>query len=137
MMDKYILSLLLTVVIGPLISGVVVFWWQSRVRAKERTEVAPLEMYQAALQSSQREMSANREQLVLFMKDHMKEDKEERERDRTERDQLVEVLTKTAEAIRAVKDELVEHRAEERDRTASLHVRLDEIKTEVLRRGNV
>ena len=129
-MDKYLLSLILTVIIGPLV-GYYIHKMRTRVDLDAQKEKAPFEVLQAAITSREREISVSREQMALFIKDHMKEDREERALDRQERDQLIEVLTQSVEAMRAVKDELGAHRQEEAVRTAAIHARLDDIKSDV------
>lgn len=134
-MDKYILGLVLTLVIGPII-GFYVHKWRTRADTEAVKDRAPIEVLKAAIDSREREISAARDQLSLFFKDHMREDREERIKDREERDALVEVLTKTAASIQAVNENLTQMRQENRERTAAIHTRLDDIKTEVIRSKN-
>lgn len=134
-MDKYILGLVLTLVIGPIV-GFYVHKWRTRADTEAQKDRAPLEVMKAALDSREREIIAARDQLTIFFKEHLKEDQQERVRDREERDALVEVLTKTAASIQAVNENLTQMRQENRERTAQVHLRLDDIKTEVLRSKN-
>ena len=61
-----------------------------------------------------------------FLQTHMRQDVEERAK-------LIEVLTRLGDTMSATKDEIVANRVEQRERTAVIHERLNEIHLDVAR----
>ena len=95
-----------------------------RERAGIRREDQPLVTMQKALDKAYAESAAAREQVEKLMANHL-------EHDRQDRDRLIEVLTETKEAMRTIKDEIVEHRAEERERAGAIHARFNTVSQDI------
>ncbi len=123
MIDKYILGLILTLIVGPAVTYYLTKRKAENDTAKKYAE-APLEAVQGA-----------NAQLVAFVREQMADARKERETDHKEREQLVTVLTETKEAMRALRDEIQDHREEERRRAAEMSAKLEEINREVIRSG--
>lgn len=140
-MDKYILSLLLTSIVAPALAYYLARWKLKDELAAVK-EKAPYEVLTNAL----KQRDAQLEGLVLARSKEAQADKAaaasdkaasdkataaDREKASAERIQLAQVLTKVAAAMDAIKDELVEHRREERERIATVHNRLNEIQKDL------
>lgn len=114
-MDRTIALALISGIAVPIV-GYLVYRWKARVDVEKRQDEAPLEL----LKQAQQEINTSRTQLYTFMNNHL-------EHDRQEREKLIEVLTEQKETMKAISQDLIQHRAEERERTGSFHERLNEI----------
>lgn len=112
-MDRTIALALITTVLAPVV-GYLVFKFRARVEVEKRQDEAPLDL----LKQAQQEIAQSRTQLYTFMNNHL-------EHDRMEREKLIEVLTEQKEAMKSISQDLIEHRQEERERTASFHERFN------------
>lgn len=122
-MDKYILSLILTSILAPAL-GYFLAKWKLRDELAAMKDKAPYEVLTNALKQ--------REAVITdLVRNRNAEERASDQERQQERVQLVEVLTKVAGAMDAIKDELVEHRREERERVAAIHNRLNEIQKDL------
>lgn len=108
-MDKTLVMPIIGALAGGLTTWFMV-WAKKRtaqVEVEKRQEEAPLVALERVLGQQQ-----------AFMGEHLKNDREDRA-------QVVKALTQITESLRALNDDMVEHRQEERERTASLHERFN------------
>ena len=88
----------LSIVIGPVV-GYLVYRWKlsaeleiSAARHALEKEDAPVKILTAALESKDRELGEFRSQLNTFLTNHMEHDRQEREAQTAERQNVVEIL---------------------------------------------
>ena len=120
-------GMLLTAVVAPLI-GVMAYRWRARIDAWKqgqdavvRAEEAPMALMQKALAHRDAEVTQAREQLFTLVTNHLAHDS-------AERAGLVEVMTQCKDTMRAIQDEIVAHRAADRQHYEAIMTSLAEIK---------
>lgn len=110
--------------------GAAVGVWAAKRHARTQTEAlqeqAPIQALQAAVTQAYGEAAAARAQLTTIMENHLAHD-------RQDRDRYVVALTELTGLLREIKGELVDHRAEERERTGAIHARLNSLAEGVAR----
>ncbi len=122
-MDKYLFSQVLALILAPAL-GYFLARWKMKDELSSMKEKAPYEALANALKARETTIT----QLVAAKTEDERADEE---KDQKERIQLAQVLVQISGAMQAIKDELVEHRQEERERTASFHNRLNEIQKDI------
>lgn len=111
-MYKEIAILILTLVVGPVL-GYYVHKWTTEVNTNATQQNAPIEV------------------LVKLVQEQMETAKETNKASGQERAKFVEVVTELSANIRALNENQTQMRQENRERTASMHTRFEEIKDKV------
>lgn len=123
-------TMLLSIIVAPLVA-ILGYWARSRVdsiRQKEtiqaKEQEVPLELLKSSLAKRDVEIMESRQQLYTFIHNHL-------EHDRVERDKLIEVLTEVKETMKTISGDLIQHRTEERERTVTVHERLNDMHKDI------